>query len=125
MRCKTCNIIKPGQFINIPNRKPFKPNVSMNCTSSFIIYCLICDNCNLIYIGQTSVSLSNRITLHRQHTNHSHYSILNCNKHFHNCSNNKFSVIPIYSLQTFKNISKLLFMEHFFIKLLKPELNSI
>jgi len=123
-RCKTCLIILEGNQILLPNRLPLLPNITMNCTSKYVVYCLICAKCNNLYIGQTSLSLCNRITLHRQHTNHvSNYASLKCNKHFHKCGG-KFYVAPLFSINKNPTLSQLLFIESFFIKLLKPELNA-
>ena len=96
----------------------------MNCITSNVIYCLICEKCNFLYVGQTSLNLCNRITLHRQHTNHENYASLTCNKHFQNCSDGKFKVVPLFSIKINPTTSQLLFAETFFIKLLKPELNQ-
>ena len=89
----------------------------MSYTVQFVINVII-----YIYIGQTTLELRKRITLHRQHTFKPDYTILSCNKHFQTC-NAFFKVIPLFYLHNFTQ-SKLNFAEHFFIELLKPELNS-
>lgn len=120
-RCKTCDIIQTGHTINLPNRPIIYPNININCKSSNVIYCLKCNKCDFIYIGQTTLQLRKRITLHRQHTKTLTYTILSCNIHLHKC-NNGFKVFPLFCLQN-STPSKLNFIELFFIKYLKPELN--
>ena len=123
-RCGTCKIITPGTTINLPNRQLFHPNTTMSCISEHVIYCLICPVCSKIYIGSTSLKLTKRITLHRSQTRHRQYTILHVNFHFSTCSNNEFNVVPIYRLQNHTHESVLLFVENYFIHMLKPELNS-
>ena len=120
-RCKTCPIIQIGSHIKLPNRPFLKPNHTMNCKSNHVIYCLTCTGCNFIYIGKTRIPLRQRITLHRQHTNNPNYAILKANRHFHDC-NKHFLVTPLFMAHN-STESMLLFIETYFIKLLKPELN--
>ena len=122
-RCKTCQIIVEGGAIHLPNRQALYPNANMNCCTKNVIYCLICDTCFSIYIGQTQCMLRNRMTLHRQHTNHPQYAILYCNKHFHTCGGH-FKVIPLFTLIGIPTLSQLLFIEDYFKRLLDPELNK-
>lgn len=123
-RCGTCNIIIPGRIIKLPNRTHFAPNLSMSCISQNVIYCLICSTCSKIYIGSTSMNLTKRITLHRSQTKHRQYTILYANLHFSTCANNMFHVIPIFQLLKNTHESVLVFVENYFIQLLRPELNS-
>jgi len=110
-----------GTYIDLPNRPNFYPNNFLNCKSNNIVYCLICNKCSKIYIGQTTLPFCKRITLHRQHSNNLEYTILFCNKHFNSCALG-FKAIPLFQLKDF-TLSKLNFIEHFFITFLKPELN--
>ena len=123
-RCSTCKIITPAQSVNICNRPSFKPNALMSCVSNNVIYCLTCTGCSKIYVGSTSLQLSRRINLHRSQTKNPQYTILSANAHFASCSNNNFTVTPIHQISDCKHISYLLGVEHFFINVLKPELNS-
>lgn len=123
-RCLTCKIIQTGSSINLPNRAQFFPNTSMTCTSTNVIYCIICKSCNRIYVGSTSTMLTLRMNLHRSQTVNKKYTILFVNPHIQECSNNAFLVVPIYRVSNTLHSSVLLSVEHFFIQTLAPELNS-
>lgn len=122
-RCKTCKLLFGNYCIKLPNRTPIYPNKNMNCKSNNVIYCLICTNCEKLYVGQTSLPLRQRMTLHRQHNTFPEYAILNCNRHFYSCSK-EFKVAPLFQIVDC-TVSKLLFIERYFINRIKPELNSI
>lgn len=119
--CKTCEILLKQKVCIKINNVNVSFNASMTCTTSDVIYVLFC-SCNKFYVGETSIPLRQRITLHRQHINHSCYSILKVSRHISLCGG-KFRVIPIFKV---KNGTKLLRrkMEEFFIKLLQPDLNA-
>lgn len=123
-RCKTCPMIIQCTTIQLPNRNIIlHPNTSINCNSDNVIYTIICNKCNKIYIGQTSTTLCKRMTLHRQHNSHEEYAILSVNKHLNRC-NESFKIVPLFKIRSNSTISQLLFIEKYFIRLLKPELND-
>lgn len=122
-RCKLCpDFIESRKSIFI-NGKPILFNSNMCCVTSNLIYCLFCKKCpNQFYIGETSLPLSNRITLHRQQSTHSIYTILPVSKHLLNCKSG-FLVTPLFHLP---NRSQYLRrkMEQYFINILNPTLNA-
>lgn len=120
-KCKTCTSIIPSKsFIKINNTHLYF-NYNMNCRTSNVIYILICKKCNKYYVGETSLQLNLRINLHRQHINHTHYSILNVSNHLREC-NLGFNVVPIFKL--FVNSTYIRKnLENYFINILNPELN--
>ena len=97
-RCKTCPIIIEGQSFTFRNGKSFTVKHDMNCATKNVIYALICQNCIKFYIGQTSNELRKRKTLHRQQTVRNEFRVLKVNKHIHECSNDRFNVVPIYKV---------------------------
>lgn len=63
--CLTCCSLLPYiNYIIINIRKIFL-NSDWTCSSSFVIYCLFCTNCNTFYNGKSQTSLSQRVKLHR------------------------------------------------------------
>ena len=97
-RCKLCPIIIEGHAFTFRNRKSFTVKHDINCTTKNVIYALICQNCIKFYIGQTSNELQKRKTLHRQQTARDEFRVLKVNQHIHECSNDRFNVVPIYKV---------------------------
>lgn len=65
-RCGTCpHLLEKKQYKFNNSDKPFHIKSEMNCSSSNVIYCLIC-SCGKEYIGLTTTSLRKRVTVHKQ-----------------------------------------------------------
>lgn len=66
--CNICNLIYNKSFIHIKDLN-LKINLKSNgsCSSKNIIYIIVCDICNLFYIGETAKSLKERISQHIYH----------------------------------------------------------
>ena len=122
-RCKLCPNIIEGHTVQLPGREIIYPNKNMNCFTANTIYALMCNNCEKLYVGQSSLPLRQRITLHRQHIRHPEYAILDCSSHFLGCGA-EFRVVPLHAISNHATTSQLLFIETYFIKLLRPELNK-
>ena len=86
-----------------------------------MIYVIFC-TCGQFYVGETSIPLRQRITLHRQHINRPEYAILKVSKHITKCGG-KFSVIPIFKAKdSTKSLRRK--QEEYYINLLRPDLNA-
>ena len=97
----------------------------MNCTTTNVIYCLIC-TCGKEYIGLTTTSLRKRVTVHKQQIHNESVRHLKVSKHIHECSqlkNPNFYIIPFYKVKQTDSIT-IRIMESKFINSFKPDLNS-
>ena len=125
-RCGTCSYIIEGHEIECNGHTIFVKN-DITCTSSNVIYLIMCDGCPSSYIGQAS-NLRNRVTLHRQHIREEQYRHMHVSKHIANCANGKFRIFPFYRIfSNSKAETKLLLdsKEKHFISKFKPVLNSL
>ena len=70
MKCRICNLIFRNSFLKLKlsNISIFLLN-NCTCNSKNIIYFIICIKCEIFYIGQSSKSLTERITQHLNHIN--------------------------------------------------------
>ena len=65
-RCTLCGTyFNPFYDILRPGEAPIRAPQDLNCNSSNVIYCITCNFCHKLYIGQTSRSLRYRIVEHR------------------------------------------------------------
>ena len=65
-RCQLCPYIYPGNTITGPNGINYTVSGSYSCSSSNLIYALMCQQCpSALYIGQTSQPLRKRINGHK------------------------------------------------------------
>ncbi len=127
-RCGNCTYIKECTEIKFKNSgKPFQIRSKLSCTTENVIYLMICNGCSGEYIGETSLQLRRRMTLHRQHIRDPSVRKLNVSAHIDRCAHNldiKFQVIPFYKVKTSNAIDRKS-MELHFIDRLKPNLNSV
>ena len=95
-----------------------------DCKTKNVLYIIQCNGCNEQYVGETSVMLKDRMTLHRQHINKPEYRILGVSKHLKECGRGHFTVVPFYVLKNpdddFRKTKEL-----YFIKKFKPLLNTL
>ena len=93
-KCSWCKgINKTTTFTSSNNNKTFKIFHSVNCQSSWVIYIIECNICNLQYIGKSETPFNLRLNNHR---NHIKKGISSCeltehflhNKRTHNFDNN-------------------------------------
>ena len=58
LNCPTCPYIEPGTVIQSSNSsKKIEINGTFNCKTRNVVYCITCEKCELLYIGQTTRSL--------------------------------------------------------------------
>ena len=62
-RCKTCSFIHNVEKISGPKRS-IKIADHLTCTSANVIYCITCNYCNKLYIGETGRRLGDRFREH-------------------------------------------------------------
>ena len=103
----------------------FEVKKSMDCTAKNLIYALICNSCQLEYIGQTG-NLRDRIRTHKQHIGDPSVRVLQVSGHLATCSRKriKFLVLPFYKMNNDDTQSRII-KEAYFINKLKPALNCI
>ena len=127
-RCKTCHqLIITSEFKT--DIQSVVLNANMSCISRNLIYILLCNGCQEIYVGETGDLLRTRINVHRQHISHCENAPLRVSSHINACGRgenilNKFSVLPIFKISPYvhnPNFRKE--KENHFIQLLKPKLN--
>ena len=125
-KCSLCSLMVTGKSYKFKNGMVFNVNYSMDCDTKNVIYVLICNNCKLEYIGETS-DFRARMALHKQHINKIEYSFLKVSEHIRNCNctNNsiRFQIMPIFKIH-FDDKDKRKVKEAELIKKLKPALNS-
>ncbi|KAJ8026637.1 hypothetical protein HOLleu_31530 [Holothuria leucospilota] len=65
-RCNTCPVVGKNTLVNIlgSNGNRFSVNQHFTCTSTNLIYILVCGRCNCLYVGETKRRLADRITEH-------------------------------------------------------------
>ena len=120
--CKTCDDILEIDSYYFRNADiTFKIKYRMSCIVRNVIYALICKNCGQTYIGET-VNLRSRMTAHRSNSRNTDDASQVVSKHLSECGRG-FHVLPLYKLKEENKIARLV-KEDFFIKLLKPDLNS-
>lgn len=62
-RCLVCKHIDPDSLVSGPKGR-FEVKRSFSCCSTNIVYVIRCNKCNLIYVGETKRSLSDRMKEH-------------------------------------------------------------
>ena len=120
-RCQCCsNLIQYRDQVKI-NNKIIQINKTANCNTKNVVYIIFCA-CNKFYIGQTSNPFNLRLNLHRNHIKNPHRAILPVSHHLRKCKTPpKYSYTILFCSD---NTLHLETMEQYFIKNLKPDLNS-
>ena len=65
-RCGICSNLIEGDTFTFKNGQTFKVKNGFDCTSENLIYVITCPGCTENYIGQTGMTLRQRMTVHRQ-----------------------------------------------------------
>ena len=63
-QCKTCKFIDTSTSISAP-KFVYHIKHHFTCTSSYLIYCISCSRCGMLYIGETGRCLRTRFGEHR------------------------------------------------------------
>ena len=56
--CQICNHVNSSTFVTNHNRS-FNIKCHFTCSTSCVIYCIICTRCSMLYIGETSRQINN------------------------------------------------------------------
>ena len=83
-RCLLCPSLVEGCEYRV-NDRILTRHGKVTCVSENVIYAVICNKCNHIYIGETQTQLRKRMTLHRFHVKNVAYQILNVSAHVMSC----------------------------------------
>lgn len=67
--CKTCPHLMETTSITTTDNKVIHVKDSLNCQTEGLVYAIQCSNCNIIYVGETSRTLHDRLTQHRSSIN--------------------------------------------------------
>ena len=97
-RCNTCKFVTNCSAIHIIGTKgSFNVTEPFTCISKNIVYGIICQRCNMIYIGETGRRLADRITEHIRsiQNNFSGFPVAQHINPPSHCSLNDFSVTGI------------------------------
>ena len=62
-RCKTCGIVTSKDMLVGPTGS-WRVQDTFTCTSTNLVYCLMCNKCEKLYIGETKRRLADRVTEH-------------------------------------------------------------
>ena len=127
-RCKCCEHLlleKKHIFKNV-NRE-FILRSKITCSSSNLIYVVICPTCKEEYIGETGINATNlrkRVTIYRQHIKQPEYQMLKVEEHLRECGKGEFKIFPFYQLKT-QDTALRRSLEEDFIKKFKTKLNRL
>ena len=93
--CLTCTHIGETQVVKDSSNKLVYLKENLDCKTKGVIYMIQCKNCGIKYVGQTSMTLHQRITQHRSDINKGKGSQIA--KHFNdNCPDiDHLSVVPL------------------------------
>ena len=103
--CTACPYIKEGTSIKIDNKKTWKVNKNVNCSTNNIVYLIECTKCSERYIGESERSLKSRLADHRGYVNNMHIDTAT-GAHF-NTPGHSLSHLSITIIEKQKNTSEL------------------
>ena len=63
-RCYTCSYVQNANMIFVTSGRYIKIHNRFSCISEAVVYCISCELCDSLYIGQTCRRLADRITVH-------------------------------------------------------------
>lgn len=106
-----------------PTGQSIFTNANMTCKSENLIYCIKCNGCSEIYIGQTGNALVERVRIHRQHIRQPQYRKIPLSKHLDECGGGFFKIFPFYKLNIKCEIKREIKEKHFIAKF-KSRLNA-
>ena len=91
--CRECNLIKEEKSYNFENLKT-------KFMIKNVVYIFDCCNSKKVYIGSTQ-ALNNRVSLHKSNIKPLENRNLYVSKHFYDCSNGIFKIMPMYQNNDF------------------------
>lgn len=124
--CGLCTHLLEGDTFHFNCGRAFKIFQSMNCDVKNVIYVMRCCGCHQEYIGETGDFLRKRVTVHNQQIRDPKTRMLKVSAHIDSCAARhtpKYHIFPFYKMKT-ENSNCRKTKELFFIRTLKPQLNS-
>lgn len=107
-KCKCCQHITCTSFFHdTDNKRQFPITENFNCSTKNVIYLITCTKCHLMYVGQTSRMLKERLNNHRSDIKlHKNTAVA---KHFHLPQHNDkhLSIIPIHNIDNLNTTDRL------------------
>ena len=125
--CGLCIHLLESNSFEFKCGKRFFVHESMTCEVKNVVYVIKCRGCGDEYIGETGNFLRRRVTVHNQQIRDPNTRILFVSEHLNVCAqqmNPKYHIFPFYKMYS-DSTSLRRAKEHYFIKLLKPELNRV
>jgi len=117
-RCKSCPIFtETNIFTNQVTQKSIKIKNGGNCISKNCIYAITCNDCKQVNIGQTSQTLSERISGHQSDIKLNN-KLIETAEHFKKSSHSGYT-ITILDRNEKWDVNDRLFFEDFYISKLK------
>lgn len=125
--CGNCLYLIEGTDFTFKSGTVFRVKNSMTCASSNVIYVITCRGCNQEYIGQTSLTIRKRMTIHRQQIRDPTTRMIPLSGHIDTCAANlipNFLVFPLYQFSTETTQQQRENKEQLFIQKYRPILNA-
>ena len=116
-RCNTCPYVHNQNMIFGNSGRYIKIRSRFTCTSESVVYCISCENCDSLYIGQTGRRLADRVTEHLRDikTNSADKPVA---RHFNSLGHN-IENLKVCILKKVDNTNRRIQFESFIIKNLK------
>lgn len=104
-RCKTCQYTKvENHFSNNDCSVSYPIKQMINCNTTFVVYMMICEICNLKYIGSTIRKVKTRFLEHVNNIqNPAFRNVSNIAKHFIETHNSETCSLKIIGIERIKN----------------------
>ena len=91
--------------------KSYKVQKDVDCNTTNLIYCLLCDKCNVVvYVGETERSLKERLTEHLRDVRNGADKPIN--KHFSNHTDQDVRVAVLRKMHDDSKVGRLIHEEH-------------
>ena len=118
-RCNTCSYVHNTNMIFGPNGRYIKIHDRYSCISEAVVYCISCELCDSLYIGQTCRRLADRITEHLRDIKMNNID-KPVSRHF-NSPGHSIKNLKVCILKEVKNTDRRIQFESFIIK----DLNTV
>ena len=125
--CGTCPHLLEGSVFLFKQGESFTIKTNFTCASENLIYAITCSGCGHNYLGQTSISLRKRTTLHKEQIRFPQYRQIPLSGHLERCARNItpiFTIFPFFKLKDAISPEERLNKEAYFIQKYGPRLNK-
>ena len=98
--CKYCNKINTGGRLHCPITDLSYSSIrKANCESNNLIYCITCESCQKMYVGQTKRSIRSRLCEHFRNVVQNNTTVHSVGRHFNEQGHNGLEDVRIFVLQ--------------------------